>query len=214
MRNYEQLVERWSYSPWREAIEILADANCTKNEFESMIKRLYPDGGDISRSETHRGTAELFDCRGVDLSDRDLQNVDFYKIDLSGANFSGANIDGASFDTAQLMDTDFSRALASSNISFVGCFGVRSNFSNVQLVKGIFWGADLSDSNFFGATLDRCDFSNAILTGSNLVGAKMIDCDVQGMRLLEKERDAEWFRQSSFRNEEHIVWEKELESNT
>jgi len=201
----QPLVERWQHSPWREAVGVVANASCTKEQFSQMLKTLYPEGGEISVSDTHRGRVELYDFRGLDLSGRNLQGVDFYKFDLRGGKLSGSNITGTCFDTAQLEDADFSDATASDQANFAGCFGRRANFSNVKITRGFFSGADFSNADFSGAIFERCDFSNALMVGAVMHGVTMVDCDVQGLRLSEQERESEWLRKSSLRNLAHLI---------
>jgi uncharacterized protein YjbI with pentapeptide repeats len=200
------LLDRWQSSPWREAKTIIADRNCTKDQFLQMLKMLYPNGGEIATSDTHRGRAELYDFRYIDLSGRDLQEVDFYKLDMRGANFSQAKISNSCFETSQLEYAVFSDITESNHTNFTGCFARYAKFCNAKLKNGQLSGSDFSSADFSEAIFESCDFSQSILLNVNFRGARMIDCNGRGLRLSEQERDAEWFRQSTFRSADRINW--------
>lgn len=207
MDDLKILTARWMNSPWKEAVDVLVDSNSTKEVFLAMVRKLYPDeGSEIRTSYTHRGKAELYDFRCVNLAKRNLENVDFYKFDLSDGDFSKSNISGADFGTAQLENADFSNAQADNSTNFHGCFAKNTDFSSAKFYGVDFSGADFSGANFVNAVLENCDLSNVRLQGAKLDNVKIINCNGQKLQLSKNEQNADWFLQSSFNNVDQIVW--------
>lgn len=204
--NDNYLIERWKKSPWKEGIKVLIDPHCSKEQFASLIKSLYPNGDELVTVETFRGRGEFCDFRGVNLSGICLREVDFHRCDLSKSNFEKTDLIGADFSVARLHDASFSGISAVEKIRFGECFAEGAKFNNVQLVNADFSGADLVEADFSGALLERCDFGNARFQNAEFKGARMIDCNVLGARFSAKEQGADWYKASTFRRSENIIW--------
>jgi uncharacterized protein YjbI with pentapeptide repeats len=200
------LIDRWLQSPWTEGVAVLIDPLCTKAQMDELIKKLYPKGDELVVIETFRGRGEFLDFRGVNLSGMNLRKVDFVGCDLSKGKFVEADLVGANFTVARLEDASFAGIVAAEQIVFIECFARGADFASVHLIDTYFWGAELVDTNFAASMLDRCDFNNARLQGAKFDGARMINCNVQGAHFSEKERHADWFKQSTFQHSELIVW--------
>lgn len=200
------LIDRWLQSPWIEGVAVLIDPLCSKAQMDALIKTLYPKGDELVVVETFRGRGEFLDFRGVDLSGMNLRKVVFAHCDLSKGKFLEADLVGAIFTVARLEDASFAGIVATEQIVFEECFARGADFAGVQLVDTYFWGAELVDSNFAGSVLDSCNFGNARLQNARFNGARMINCNVQGAHFSKNERDADWFKQSTFRESESIVW--------
>ena len=202
----ENITARWRRSPWKEAADFLAGSRYNPEQFRALLKELYPQGGEIRVSQTHRGRAELHDFRGIDLTGRDLTGAYFDHFDLSGGVFRDTRVSRAHFDTAQIDGASFSGATAEAQVIFMSCFARHADFSRVRLYDARFSGADLSESNLTDATFERCDFSGALMDAANFSGVVMIDCEMQATRLSEREREADWLRTGTFRRLDHLIW--------
>lgn len=172
----EEFIARWSRSPWKDAIECIADKDCERAAFDELLSRLYPHGDRYSVSETHRGKAELLDFRGITLSGMDLSGVEFFKFDLRASDFSASEISGCCMDCANIGD---------SNFSFVKCSGLSfsEGFSSGVIFDGAeFRESDLSRTDFSGSSFVRskiieCNFSGSILTNVNFLDSMITRCD-------------------------------------
>ena len=202
----KKLLERWNHSPWSEAVKILADPLCDKDQFRKMVETLYPDGGEISVSETHRGRAELLDFRGVSLKGLDLVGADFYKLDLRAACFADADLTGACFETSQIGGANFSGVKSGGDTTFTGGFARESDFADVQFSNCAFDGGDFCRADFTGARFERCDFSASILVGAVFDRAEFVECSFRGAQLSAEEQAAEWFRHSKLIGVDEIIW--------
>jgi hypothetical protein len=103
----ENITARWRRSPWKEAADFLAGSRYKPEHFRALLKELYPQGGEIRVSQTHRGRAALHDFRGIDLTGRDLTGAYFDHFDLSGGVCRDTRVSRALFDTAQLIEVIF-----------------------------------------------------------------------------------------------------------
>lgn len=125
---------------------------------------------------------------------------------MSKSNFEKTDLAGADFSVARLHDASFSGVSAVEKIRFGECFAQGAKFNNVHLVNADFSGADLVETDFSGALLERCDFGNVRFQNAEFKSARMIDCNVLGAQFSEKEQEADWYKASTFRRSENIIW--------
>lgn len=151
------VVDRWSRPDWIEAALVVADPNCTKQQFNDMVGRLYPQGGETIVLETLRGRAEFYDFRGIDLSEKDLSGVDFVGFDLSAGKLMNVSLAQSRLISSRLEQTDFSNCVGG-HTRFDGCFARAAIFVGADVVQSDFSGDRSSRSNFRRVAFAKVQF--------------------------------------------------------
>jgi hypothetical protein len=122
--------------------------------------------------------------RGINLQDAELRYADLVETDFSKAILIGANCFCATLSGAILRDADFSKAiLTRADLTNADCRSARFSgacLSGATLHKTNLTWAHLCHTKLPGATLTEADLSAAHLIGANLSGA-----DLTAARLLQ-----------------------------
>lgn len=107
-----------------------------------------------------QATCMFADLSGADLSDLDLSQADFRGADLSGADLSGSSMFASNFSAANLSGADLSDSVLVET-RFDEAIMVDANLASVRVLRGSFWGADLSGASFRLSQLTMGDFTNS-----------------------------------------------------
>jgi uncharacterized protein YjbI with pentapeptide repeats len=206
MDNCVELIERWSKSPWKEAIEVILDPNCSKAQFKEMLDSLYPNGDAMLNSATFRGPGNFYDFRGLNLANKNVANTDFLRSDLRCSCFIKANLTGTYLMTSRLENVSFSEVTLAKGVRFDGCFASGADFSKAHLIEADFSSAELTNVNFSGAILENCEFGNAKLDNAKFEEAVMRGCKMMGASMSKKEQATAWYKDSTFERSEYIKW--------
>ena len=93
-----------------------------------------------------------------DLHGKDLQNTEYVKYDLSSMDLGEANLEGAYFSVTTAKNASFKGANMSNIIAYAVRFDnadlTDSDFSNGELLKSVFDGAQIDGADFTDANLD------------------------------------------------------------
>ncbi|WFB49800.1 pentapeptide repeat-containing protein [Vibrio coralliilyticus] len=105
------------------------------------------------------------DMRGAFIDELDASNGRFFMANFNGAimdgsNFSDANLDQSTMIETDLIEVNFTNAVAS-NVDFTNASLVEANFEGAYLNNARMVGSNVLDANFNNADLSGVDFSEA-----------------------------------------------------